>query len=327
PPPPGPRPGAPCGGSCPPSPGPKRPGTRSVPARPASSRSATRRPSSAGWSRSATGACPASCGGGTASPPGTARTATSRWPARTRRPAPPAAPASRPRTRTCSTPGSPAGCGRSRPSARADRRQPCGARDPPPDEPVPAPWFSSGLWPFSTLGWPDQTEDLAAFYPTSVLVTGYDIIFFWVARMLMFGCHFQPPTPFEVVAIHGMVRDAQGKKMSKSFGNVIDPIELMDRYGTDALRFALIRGANPGGDVPLAEEGGGGARNFANKLWSLGRFVIGSTGAPAGEPAPGGSLADRWLLSRLERTRAEVTAAYDAYDPAEAARLGQGGGR
>ncbi|MFL5881189.1 MAG: valine--tRNA ligase [Actinomycetota bacterium] len=182
-------------------------------------------------------------------------------------------------------------------------------------------WFSSGLWPFSTLGWPDRTDDLASFYPTSVLVTGYDIIFFWVARMLMFGCHFQPPTPFEVVAIHGMVRDAQGKKMSKSFGNVIDPIELMDRYGTDALRFALIRGANPGGDVPLAEEWVEGARNFANKLWNLGRFVIGSTGAPAGEPAPGGSLADRWLLSRLERTRAEVTAAYDAYDPAEAARL------
>ncbi|MFL6222752.1 MAG: valine--tRNA ligase [Actinomycetes bacterium] len=197
----------------------------------------------------------------------------------------------------------------------------CGAGALVQDEDVLDTWFSSGLWPFSTLGWPDQTEDLAAFYPTSVLVTGYDIIFFWVARMLMFGCHFQPPTPFEVVAIHGMVRDAQGKKMSKSFGNVIDPIELMDRYGTDALRFALIRGANPGGDVPLAEEWVEGARNFANKLWNLGRFVIGSTGAPAGEPAPGGSLADRWLLSRLERTRAEVTAAYDAYDPAEAARL------
>jgi valyl-tRNA synthetase len=167
-----------------------------------------------------------------------------------------------------------------------------------------------------------------------VLVTGYDIIFFWVARMLMFGCHFQPPTPFEVVAIHGMVRDAQGKKMSKSFGNVIDPIELMDRYGTDALRFALIRGANPGGDVPLAEEWVEGARNFANKLWNLGRFVLGvleaagDTQVPVGaRSAPpvdrdgGGALADRWLLSRLEATRAAVTAAYDAFDPAEAARL------
>jgi valyl-tRNA synthetase len=129
-----------------------------------------------------------------------------------------------------------------------------------------------------------------------------------------------------VVAIHGMVRDGQGKKMSKSFGNVIDPIELMDRYGTDALRFALIRGANPGGDVPLAEEWVEGARNFANKLWNLGRFTLsieGATSAPTNPPQPSPSLglADRWLLSRLERTRAGVTAAYDRFDPAEAARL------
>ena len=197
----------------------------------------------------------------------------------------------------------------------------CGAGELVQDEDVLDTWFSSGLWPFSTLGWPEKTEDLAAFYPTSVLVTGYDIIFFWVARMLMFGCHFQPPTPFEVVAIHGMVRDAQGKKMSKSFGNVIDPIELMDRYGTDALRFALIRGANPGGDVPMAEEWVEGARNFANKLWNLGRFVISSTAATGGAPASPAALADRWLLSRLEETREAVTAAYDGFDPAEAARL------
>jgi valyl-tRNA synthetase len=194
------------------------------------------------------------------------------------------------------------------------------------DEDVLDTWFSSALWPLSTLGWPEQTEDLAAFYPTSVLVTGYDIIFFWVARMLMFCCHFKPPTPFEVVAIHGMVRDAHGKKMSKSFGNVIDPIELMDRYGTDALRFALIRGANPGSDVPLAEDWVEGARNFANKLWNLGRFTLSSlrsVGAAAGGLAGRGgeALADRWLRSRLERTRAAVTAAYDRYDPAEAARL------
>ncbi len=198
----------------------------------------------------------------------------------------------------------------------------CGKGELVQDEDVLDTWFSSGLWPFSTLGWPQQTDDLAAFYPTSVLVTGYDIIFFWVARMLMLGCHFQPPTPFDVVAIHGMVRDAQGKKMSKSFGNVIDPIELMDRYGTDALRFALVRGANPGGDVPLAEEWVEGARNFANKLWNLGRFVLSSTSGWAGPPeTPSLALADRWLLSRLERTRAAATAAYDAYDPAEAARL------
>jgi valyl-tRNA synthetase len=205
----------------------------------------------------------------------------------------------------------------------------CGATDLRQDEDVLDTWFSSGLWPFSTLGWPEETEDLASFYPTSVLVTGYDIIFFWVARMLMFGCHFQPPTPFAVTAIHGMVRDREGKKMSKSFGNVIDPLELMDRYGTDALRFALIRGANPGADVPLAEEWVEGARNFANKLWNLGRFVLASAppGAEAGRgdlavPDPGtGALADRWLLSRLERTRAAVTDAYERYDPAEAARL------
>jgi valyl-tRNA synthetase len=202
----------------------------------------------------------------------------------------------------------------------------CGAGELAQDEDVLDTWFSSGLWPFSTLGWPEETEDQAAFYPTSVLVTGYDIIFFWVARMLMFGCHFQPPTPFEVVAIHGMVRDAQGKKMSKSFGNVIDPIELMDRYGTDALRFALIRGANPGTDVPLAEEWVEGARNFANKLWNLGRFVLSIEGAESAppnppQPSPSLALADRWLLSRLERTRAAVTAAYDGFDPAEAARL------
>ena len=197
----------------------------------------------------------------------------------------------------------------------------CGAGELVQDEDVLDTWFSSGLWPFSTLGWPGQTDDLQAFYPTSVLVTGYDIIFFWVARMLMFGCHFQPPTPFEVVAIHGMVRDAQGKKMSKSFGNVIDPIELMDRYGTDALRFALIRGANPGGDVPMAEEWVEGARNFANKLWNLGRFVISSTAATGGAPAAPAALADRWLLSRLEETREAVTAAYEGFDPAEAARL------
>jgi len=203
----------------------------------------------------------------------------------------------------------------------------CGATELRQDEDVLDTWFSSGLWPFSTLGWPERTDDLADFYPTTVLVTGYDIIFFWVARMLMFGCHFEPPTPFDVVAIHGMVRDREGKKMSKSFGNVIDPLELMDRYGTDALRFALIRGANPGADVPLAEEWVEGARNFCNKLWNLGRFVLAARAearvdqpSDQAPPEPAG-LADRWLLSRLEDTRAAATAAYEGYDPAEAARL------
>jgi len=196
------------------------------------------------------------------------------------------------------------------------------------DEDVLDTWFSSALWPLSTLGWPAETEDLRAFYPTSVLVTGYDILFFWVARMMMFGCQFRPPTPFRVVALHGMVRDANGRKMSKSAGNVIDPLELMDRYGTDATRFALLRGANPGGDVPLAEEWVEGARNFANKLWNAVRFVIGAAPDGALDRVAGGlpaagerDLADRWLLSRLERTRAAATEAYEAFDPAEAARL------
>jgi valyl-tRNA synthetase len=213
-----------------------------------------------------------------------------------------------------------------------DREEPpkcgeCGATELRQDEDVLDTWFSSGLWPFSTLGWPQRTDDLRDFYPTTVLVTGYDIIFFWVARMLMFGCHFEPPTPFDVVAIHGMVRDREGKKMSKSFGNVIDPLELMDRYGTDALRFALVRGANPGADVPLAEEWVEGARNFANKLWNLGRFALaaraeaGLDAAAGREPPRPSALADRWLLSRLESTRAAATAAYEGYDPAEAARL------
>jgi valyl-tRNA synthetase len=192
------------------------------------------------------------------------------------------------------------------------------------DEDVLDTWFSSALWPFSTMGWPEQTDDLAAFYPTSVLVTGYDILFFWVARMMMFGCHFMPPTPFRVVALHGMVRDGNGRKMSKSFGNVINPIDLMDRFGTDATRFALLRGANPGSDVPLAEEWVEGARNFANKLWNAARFVLGALGddVEPGPPPPASlGLADRWLLSRLERTREAVTAAYEGYDPAEASRL------
>jgi valyl-tRNA synthetase len=206
----------------------------------------------------------------------------------------------------------------------------CGAGELRQDQDVLDTWFSSGLWPLSTLGWPEETPDLQRYYPTSVLVTGYDILFFWVARMMMFGCHFRPPAPFKVVALHGMVRDAQGRKMSKSVGNTIDPLELMDRYGTDATRFALLRGANPGGDVPIAEEWVEGARNFTNKLWNAARFTLSVLpgGQPVTEPPEPGSpeharlaLADRWLLSRLEHTRAAATAAYAAFDPAEAARL------
>ena len=143
------------------------------------------------------------------------------------------------------------------------------------DEDVLDTWFSSALWPFSTLGWPDKTEDLKKFYPTSVLVTGYDILFFWVARMMIFSLFaMDGKHPFDVIALHGLVRDKNGKKMSKSKGNVIDPLEFMDKYGSDALRFALARGANPGTDQALAEEWIAGARNFATKIWNATRFAI-----------------------------------------------------
>ena len=141
-------------------------------------------------------------------------------------------------------------------------------------------WFSSALWPFSTLGWPDDTPDLRAFYPTSVLVTGYDILFFWVARMMLFGLYAMADAgpansvPFRQVALHGLVRDQFGKKMSKSRGNTVDPLDWIDRFGADATRFTLARGASPGGDVALSEEWVAGARNFCNKLWNATRFAL-----------------------------------------------------
>ncbi|MDP9416837.1 MAG: valine--tRNA ligase [Actinomycetota bacterium] len=182
-------------------------------------------------------------------------------------------------------------------------------------------WFSSGLWPFSTLGWPDETPDLGRFYPTSVLVTGYDILFFWVVRMMMFGVYAMDDrgadhsVPFRVVALHGMVRDQFGKKMSKSFGNAVDPLDWMDRYGSDALRFTLARGANPGVDVPIGEEWVQGSRNFCNKLWNATRFAL-MNGAEVGELPPREllSTADRWILSRLERTIAQVDELYEQFE-------------
>ncbi|MEU8136289.1 valine--tRNA ligase [Streptodolium elevatio] len=177
-------------------------------------------------------------------------------------------------------------------------------------------WFSSGLWPFSTLGWPEQTADMEKFFPTSVLVTGYDILFFWVARMMMFGLYAMDGTPpFHTIALHGMVRDQFGKKMSKSFGNAVDPLEWMDAYGTDALRFTLARGANPGTDVPIGEDWVQGSRNFCNKVWNATRFAL-MNGATVEGPLPPAeelSTVDRWILSRLDATVAEVDALYEDY--------------
>ena len=141
------------------------------------------------------------------------------------------------------------------------------------DEDVLDTWFSSALWPFSTLGWPDETPDLKRFYPTSVLVTGFDIIFFWVARMMMMGLHFMKEVPFPTVYIHALVRDASGAKMSKSKGNVIDPLQLIDEYGADALRFTLAAMAAQGRDIKLSSERVAGYRNFATKLWNAARFA------------------------------------------------------
>ncbi|WP_405766742.1 valine--tRNA ligase [Actinacidiphila glaucinigra] len=177
-------------------------------------------------------------------------------------------------------------------------------------------WFSSGLWPFSTLGWPDRTADLEKFYPTDVLLTGHDIIFFWVARMMMFGLYaMDGEAPFHTIALTGLVRDERGKKMSKSFGNVVDPLDWMDTYGSDALRFTLARGANPGTDVPIGEDWVQGARNFTNKIWNATRFALMNGATVEGElPAPEEmSATDRWILSRLNATVAETDALYDDY--------------
>ena len=186
-------------------------------------------------------------------------------------------------------------------------------------------WFSSWLWPFSTLGWPDDTTDLRRYYPTSVLETGYDIIFFWVARMMMAGTHFMGMAPFHTIYLHGMVRDKQGRKMSKSLGNGIDPIEVMDQYGSDALRFTLTTSSTPGNDTKLDMNRILGNRNFANKIWNASRFVMGQTEGIAGGIPPLASLtpktlADRWMLSRLARLTDDVTRLMEEYQFGEAGR-------
>lgn len=187
-------------------------------------------------------------------------------------------------------------------------------------------WFSSGLWPFSTMGWPDATADLEKFYPTGVLVTGYDILFFWVARMMMFGTYVgaddvitagkqEPQVPFRDVFLHGLIRDQFGKKMSKSRGNGIDPLDWVDRFGADALRFTLARGANPGADMSVGEDHAQSSRNFANKLFNATKFALMNGAAPADLPSRSELTdADRWILDRLEQVRAEVDSAFDRYE-------------
>jgi valyl-tRNA synthetase len=182
-------------------------------------------------------------------------------------------------------------------------------------------WFSSGLWPFSTLGWPDQTPELTRYYPTSVLITGFDILFFWVARMAMLGLRFMGDVPFHDVYIHALVRDAEGQKMSKTKGNVVDPLVVMDRYGTDAFRFTLVALAAQGRDIRLSEDRVEGYRNFANKVWNAARLVLanleGYEARRAKTLAP--SLPDRWITSRLAATVTDVRTHLAAYRFNEAA--------
>ena len=177
-------------------------------------------------------------------------------------------------------------------------------------------WFSSALWPFSTMGWPDKTEDLDYFYPTNTLVTGYDIITFWVSRMIFSALHYTNTIPFDTVLIHGLVRDAQGRKMSKSLGNGIDPLEIIDKYGADALRFALATGNSPGNDMRFSDEKIEAARNFANKLWNAARFVMMNLTIESIETPDPAKLAheDKWILTKLEECVASVTSNLDKYE-------------
>jgi valyl-tRNA synthetase len=197
------------------------------------------------------------------------------------------------------------------------------------DEEVFDTWFSSGLWPFSTLGWPDDSDDLRRFYPTTVMETGYDIIFFWVARMMMLGEWITGREPFSVVYLHGMVRDPYGAKMSKTLGNVVDPLGVIRDIGADALRFALVNGTTPGSDQRLGDTRLEGSRNFGNKLWNAARFVLGARPEGLADAAEDLALpepdllgpAEHWILDRCARTIAAADAAYEAFQLGEAARL------
>ena len=200
--------------------------------------------------------------------------------------------------------------------------QHCGSPNLRQDPDVLDTWFSSGLWPFSTLGWPDETPDLKYFYPTSVMETGYDILFFWVARMIMSGLEFTGEAPFHTVYLHGLIRDENGQKMSKTKDNVIDPLEVMDELGTDALRFTLLVGSTPGNDMNLSLKKVEANRNFANKLWNAGRFLIGNINKMPGEAESESdwTLADSWIWARTKQLSDTVNRLFESYQFGEAGR-------
>jgi valyl-tRNA synthetase len=213
----------------------------------------------------------------------------------------------------------------------------CGSSEIRQDTDVLDTWFSSGLWPFSTLGWPEQTEDLAVYYPTSLLITGFDILFFWVARMAMLGIEFMGEVPFREVYIHGLVRDAERQKMSKTRGNTIDPLVVTEKYGTDAVRMALLQGAAPGTDIVLTEERMESSRAFANKIWNAARFLFLNMERSGVEPWVPASLEefqseadpvtlavpieDRWIFSRLNSCAEQANRAIETYRYHEAAQV------
>ena len=198
--------------------------------------------------------------------------------------------------------------------------QHCGSEHITRDPDVLDTWFSSALWPFSTLGWPDKTPDLDYFYPTDVLVTGYDIIFFWVARMIFSGCEHTKKPPFHTVLIHGLVRDAQGRKMSKSLGNGIDPLEMIDQFGCDALRFNLITGNSPGNDIRFYTERCEAMRNFSNKIWNASRFLLMNLTIDKCVLPEKLEVEDKWILSKLNAVVRDVTANMEAYELGVAAQ-------
>ncbi|MBU1146592.1 class I tRNA ligase family protein, partial [Patescibacteria group bacterium] len=195
----------------------------------------------------------------------------------------------------------------------------CGLKDLKQDPDTLDTWFSSGLWTFSTLGWPEKTKDLKTYHPTSVLETGYDILFFWIARMILMTTYVLGDIPFHNVYLHGLIRDEKGRKMSKSLGNIIDPLDMIEKYGTDAVRLSLVLGTSPGNDMKLSDEKIAGFRNFTNKLWNIGRYVIEKTkGENGNKKIVAKTLAERWIMSRLNNVIGEVTKHLDKFEFSQA---------